>query len=305
MNTNIEHPKVSVVMCCYNAERYIKQTIDSVLNQTYKDFEFIIWNDGSTDNTKEIIESYSDDRIRLFNDINRGEGKAGQLGCNEALGEYIARVDSDDIWLPSKLEEQLNFMETNPEVVLVSCPMIFIDQNNKELGLTFPITKSSYLTKTIKYRNRFPHSGAMYRTSIYKETGGYKDLRFFQDWLLFNEMSDYGKLALMPRPLIKYRLLPNSVMHRIVKSPYLSIVREFQRKIICDKGKNSKDIIVFNSLYSLIGKTEDNNDSVFNMDIPNRIYKVLSVILGRKIAYNLIIFMRNSLAINSLASIIK
>lgn len=301
MNKNIEHPKVSVVMCCYNAEQYIEKTIESVLNQTYKDFEFIIWNDGSTDNTKKIIESFSDDRIRLFNDINKGEGKAGQLGCNEALGEYIARIDSDDIWLPSKLEEQYFFMEKNPDVVMVSCPMIFIDQNNKELGFTFPITKSSYLTKTIKYCNRFPHSGAMYRTSIYKKTGGYKDLRLFQDWLLFNQMSDYGNLALMPRPLIKYRLLPNSVMHRIEKSPYLSIIREFQKKIIYDKGRNPKDIMVFNSIYSLIGKTEDNDELVFKMDIQNRMYKVLSVLFGKNKAYDLMIFFRNLLAINCLA----
>lgn len=293
MNTNIEHPKVSVVMCCYNAEQYIEQAIDSVLNQTYKDFEFIIWNDGSTDNTRKIIESYSDERIRLFNDINRGVGKAGQLSCNEALGIYIARVDSDDIWLPSKLEEQYNFMENNPDVVMVSCPMIYIDQNNKELGLTFPITNSSYLTKTIKCCNRFPHSGAMYRSSVYKKTGGYTDIRFFEDWLLFNQMSDYGSFALMSKPLIKYRLLPNSAKHKIDKSPYLPIIREFQRKIINDKGKNPNDIIVFNSLYSLIGKTEDNNEYVYKKDFQNSIYLVFSVFLGKKEAYNFVIFLRN------------
>lgn len=297
MNYDNMPPKVSVVMCCYNAERYVKETIDSVLNQTFQDFEFIIWNDGSTDRSKEIIEGYTDKRIRVYSDINRGEGKAAQLACGKVRAKYICRVDSDDIWLPEKLEIEYEYMETHPQVVLISCPSIYIDSNSRELGLTFPITKKSYLAKTININNRFVHSGSMYRTDIYKKTGGYKDLRLFQDWLLFNQISEYGSLALMSKPLIKYRLLPNSIMHRIEKSPYLPIIKEFQRKIIKDKGKNEEDLELFNSLYKLIGnKPDDEITNVYDPDIQNKIYQILHKIVGAELAYKTIIFLMNTFA---------
>ncbi len=294
MNT----PLVSVVMCCYNAQRYIQETIDSVLGQTFSDFEFIIWNDGSTDSTEEMIKSYSDERIRLFNDINRGEGKAAQLACGQVRAAYIARIDADDVWLPTKLEEEYDYMEAHPDVAMVSCPSIFIDHNSNELGMSFPITKTRYLTKHIDKGNRFVHSGAMYRTEIYKKTGGYKDLRLFQDSLLFCQISEYGSLALMSKPLIKYRLLPNSVAHRIDQSPYLPIIHEFQHKIIRDKGKREEDLKVFNALYGLIGKAADDDGSpVYVRSIQMRVYDVLRKLMGKDRAYKAVTFLMNLRAI--------
>lgn len=281
-------------MCCYNAQRYIKETIDSVLGQTFRDFEFIIWNDGSTDGTGEMIKSYSDERIRQFNDINRGEGKAAQLACEQVQTAYIARIDADDVWLPTKLEEEYDYMESHPDVAMVSCPAIFIDQNSNDLGMSFPITKTRYLTRTIGKGNRFVHSGAMYRTEIYKKTGGYKDLRLFQDSLLFNQISEYGSLALMPKPLIKYRLLPNSVAHRIDQSPYLPIIREFQRKIIRDKGKREEDLKVFNALYGLIGKAADADGCpVYVRSTQMKVYDVLRKLMGKERAYKAVTCLMN------------
>ena len=281
-------------MCCYNAQQYIKETVDSILCQTFSDFEFIIWNDGSTDGTEEIIKSYSDERIRLFSDINRGEGKAAQLACEQVRAAYIARIDSDDLWLPTKLKEEYDYMESHPDVALVSCPAIFIDQNGKELGLSFPITNTSYLTRTISKGNRFVHSGTMYRTEIYKKTGGYKDLRLFQDRLLFNQISEYGSLSLLPKPLIKYRLLPNSVAHRIDKSPYLPIIREFQHKIIRDKGRREEDLKVFNALYGLIGKAaNDDGVPVYVRSTQMKVYDVLKKIIGKERAYSAVTFLMN------------
>lgn len=280
--------KVSIVMCCYNSERYIKETIDSVLNQTFEDFEFIIWNDGSTDSTRSIIESYSDPRIRLFSDINRGEGMAAQLACRKASGKYIARIDSDDVWLPQKLEDEYKYLENHPDVVMVSCPIIFIDRSGKELGVSFPVMNVSFLTKSIMRENRFVHSGSMYRTEIYKKTGGYCDIRLFQDWLLFRKMSEFGNLALMPCPLIKYRLLPNSVAHRVEESPYLPVILEFQKKIILEKGAVQEDIQMFNSLYQLIKKTNDDNKLIYTPTIQEKVYKILCNLLGNEISYRIV-----------------
>ena len=109
-------PKISVVMPAYNAEKYIGESIDSILNQTYGDFEFIIINDGSRDSTKEIILSYSDNRIvYLENEINSGIVVTLNKGLKYATGEYIARMDADDIAVAERLEKQIEFMEKNKD----------------------------------------------------------------------------------------------------------------------------------------------------------------------------------------------
>ncbi len=285
--------KVSVVMCCYNAEKYIKETIDSVLGQTFEDFEFIIWNDGSTDSTMSIVESYSDPRIKVFTDINRGEGMAAQLACRHATAKYIARVDSDDVWLPEKLSLQYAYMENHPQTVMMSCPVIYIDKDGKELGYSFPVTKINYLKKSIYKENRFPHSGSIYRTDIYLKVGGYNNIRLIQDYLLFLKMCDYGDLALWNYPLIKYRLLSESVSNRIKKSPYNNILYAINRKISQDKGAVEKDIEMFNTVYNLIEKTDDSLN--YQVSVVNRIHCLLSILIGKKRSYKLIVSLLNIL----------
>ena len=286
--------KVSVVMCCYNAEKYIKETIDSVLEQTFDDFEFIIWNDGSTDGTMSIVESYKDPRIKVFSDINRGEGMAAQLACRHASAKYIARIDSDDVWLPEKLALQYDYMESHPSTVLLSCPVIFIDKDSKELGLSCPVTKTSYLNKSIAKVNCFPHSGSIYRTDVYTKVGGYNNVRYFQDRLLFWKMSDYGDLALFPWPLIKYRLLAGSVAHRIDNSAYKYIIWAYKDKIYKEKGANETDIRLYNAIYDLIEKN-DKEAFVYKLDVQNKIYNSLCMLLGKKVAYKLMTFLKNLL----------
>ena len=283
--------KVSVVMCCYNSKLYIKETIDSVLNQTFSDFEFIIWNDGSTDSTEDIILAYKDDRIKYFKDVNRGEGMAAQLACRHATAKYIARIDADDVWLPEKLELQYDYMESHPNTVMMSCPVVYIDKNSKELGLTFPVTKTSYLNKSIRTHNLFPHSGSIYKTEIYQKVGGYDNVRFFQDMLLFWKLSDYGDLALWSKPLIKYRLLGGSVAHRIESSEYKDALFAMKDVIYREKGANKRAIEVYNSIYDLIEKK--NEEFVYEDDFQNRLYKALSKLLGCSRAYSFMVFLKN------------
>ena len=285
--------KVSVVMCCYNSERYIKETIDSVLNQSFTDYEFIIWNDGSTDSTEQIIKSYKDKRIIYRKDINRGEGVAAQLACNLATAKYIARIDSDDVWLPHKIAFQYNYMESHPNVVLLSCPVIFIDKDSKELGRSFPVTKTGFLNKSIEKENRFPHSGSIYRKEIYNKVGGYNNIRLIQDYLLFLKMSKYGDLALCPIPLIKYRLLFESVSNRVNSSPYKYVIYSLNRKISKDLGTVDKDIEIFNEIYNMVEKKSD--IYIYNENFSNKFYNILSKLLGKNNSYRLMVFLMNLL----------
>lgn len=131
-------PKVSVVMPAYNAEKYIGESIKSILNQTFIDFEFIIINDGSRDRTKEIILSYSNDRIvYLENEINSGIVVTLNKGLEYATGEYIARMDADDIAVAERLEKQIEFMEENKDVGVLGTGICIFGEDVQEQARVF------------------------------------------------------------------------------------------------------------------------------------------------------------------------
>lgn len=119
--TIVKENLVSVIIPTYNRSDLIKETINSVLNQTHKNFELIIVDDGSTDNTKTVIESFKDNRIKYILQKHIGLPATGRNnGINIAKGDYIALLDSDDQWLPKKSEKQSEFMEKNPDILLIA-----------------------------------------------------------------------------------------------------------------------------------------------------------------------------------------
>lgn len=145
MGSNIS-PKVSVVMSVYNGEKYLPETIDSILNQTFKDFEFIIINDGSTDKTAKILTSYDDPRIRIFNQENMGLTKSLNRAISLAKGEYIARMDADDISYPERLKKQVDYLNKNPDIGLVGSKYIRIDKRGRKIDeINVPIGTDNIL----------------------------------------------------------------------------------------------------------------------------------------------------------------
>jgi glycosyltransferase involved in cell wall biosynthesis len=131
-----QEPLISVVMPVYNAAQYLREAIDSILNQTFRDFEFIIINDGSTDRSLEIIQSYNDDRIRLINQKNTGLAKALNNGIAIAKSDFIARMDADDISIPERLTSQFSFLESNVDVVAVGSNAEVIDKEGNHVYCT-------------------------------------------------------------------------------------------------------------------------------------------------------------------------
>ncbi|MCP8319033.1 MAG: glycosyltransferase, partial [Candidatus Methylarchaceae archaeon HK01B] len=116
----MKSPKITILMSVYNGEKYLREAIDSILNQTFKDFEFLIINDGSTDRTVEILRSYHDSRIKIItNEKNMGLTKSLNKGLKIARSEYVARMDADDISYPRRLEVQYEYMKKNPDVGIV------------------------------------------------------------------------------------------------------------------------------------------------------------------------------------------
>ena len=109
---------ISIVMCVYNGSKYISESIKSALNQSFKNFELIIINDGSTDTTEKIVKSFNDRRIRYYYQKNQGAAASRNYGIKNSRGQYIAILDSDDICLPERLEKQYYFLENNPDYIV-------------------------------------------------------------------------------------------------------------------------------------------------------------------------------------------
>ncbi|MCJ8280869.1 MAG: glycosyltransferase family 2 protein, partial [Rivularia sp. ALOHA_DT_140] len=129
-------PKVSVIIPAYNAMGFLPETLESVLQQTFTDFEILIINDGSSDDIVEWASKISDSRVRLITQINQGVSAARNTGIRNSQGEYIAFLDADDLWEPTKLEKQVNCLKANPGVGLVYTWTTFIDQFSQPIGVT-------------------------------------------------------------------------------------------------------------------------------------------------------------------------
>jgi len=203
-------PKISVIMPVYNAEKYLRVAIESILDQTFADFEFIIVYDPSFDNSLNIINSYSDARIRVIENKKRiGLVKSLNKAIKEAHGEYIARQDADDISLPNRLELQLEFLEKHPEVALLGTGIYVINEKGEliEKRIMHPNPKTSLLKG-----NRFIHGSVMFRKSVIDELGAYNELfknsEDYELWLRISQKYDVNNLIL---PLYKLRTHGSSI----------------------------------------------------------------------------------------------
>ncbi len=161
-------PLVSVVMSVYNGDLYLREAIESILNQTYTNFEFIIINDGSIDKSSEIIKEYSDPRIKLIEHENQGLARSLNKGIRMSNGEYIARMDSDDISFPTRLDKQVHFLLDNPDYVVVGSKAIIIEKGGAEIFYHESYTAWEDI-KTRLIKNPIFHSSAMFRKEIAKK----------------------------------------------------------------------------------------------------------------------------------------
>ena len=203
-------PKVSIIMPVYNAEKYLREAIESSLNQTFTDFEFIIIYDPSFDNSLNIINSYGDARIRIIENKKRtGLVKSLNKALRYAHGEYIARQDADDISLPNRLKLQLDFLEKHPDVALLGTGIYVIDENGDKIEkrIMHPNPKKSLLKG-----NRFIHGSVMFRKSAIDELGAYNELfknsEDYELWLRLSQKYDVNNLIL---PLYKLRSHGSSI----------------------------------------------------------------------------------------------
>ena len=204
---------ITVLMPVFNAEKFIKEAIDSVLTQTFTDFELLIINDGSTDSTVQIINSFSDSRIKLIHQKNGGVSEALNTGLLAATGKYIARFDADDVCYPERLKLQYDFMIAHPDYILVGSDANYITEEGEFIFTYKNIGHSNEDIKSkISIYCPFVHSTVFYKKEIILKLGGYnKNAHSFEDYFLWKNLINFGKVYNFEKPLIKVRFNPASV----------------------------------------------------------------------------------------------
>ncbi len=204
------HPKVSTVITCYNYGRFLATAVDSVLAQTYANFDVVVVDDGSTDDTARVMATYANDcRVRYIRQENRGQASAKNLGIRSTDGELVAFLDADDIWEPRKLEKQVPLFE-RPDIGLVYSGVSMIDESGAALpfeGFTGYLSpRSGRVTEWLVFDNIVPFSSSVVRRECFNACGTFDEsLQMGIDWDLWLRASLGYEFAFVNEPLIRYR----------------------------------------------------------------------------------------------------
>jgi glycosyltransferase involved in cell wall biosynthesis len=209
-------PRVSVVMSVYNGERHLGSAIDSILQQSFSDFEFIIVNDGSTDGSTEILREFEsrDSRVRVIDQTNCGLTIALQTGCAAAHGEFIARQDADDWSDPTRLEKLINLFDLQTDAAMVGSWAAYIDDDGELVELIERCANSREATHRLLYEKYGPpaHGTVMFRRSVYEQVGGYRTCFYFgQDSDLWLRLGIIGQIGYVQESLYRARISANGI----------------------------------------------------------------------------------------------
>jgi hypothetical protein len=209
---------VSVLMCAFNEkEEWIRNAIESILSQTYEKFEFIIILDNPNNIILEnVIRSFerNDPRVKMYiNDQNEGLVYSLNKGLSITKGEFVARMDADDIAYNERLELQLKFLKNNPEYDLIGTDINYIDEDGKIIGSNkVNISDFNFIKAALRYRNIMCHPSLMYRKKSIVNIGGYKDIRFAEDYDLITRLILNGsKITNLNDTLLSYRIRTNGI----------------------------------------------------------------------------------------------
>ena len=282
------NPLVTVFIPLYNTEKYIRESLESILNQTYSNLEILIVDDGSTDQSINIVNSFTDPRIRLIkNSENKGIPYTRNVGLNEANGKYMVIMDSDDVALPNRVERQVEFLEENPDIDVVgSFYEIFGGKSNK-------IYKTSYITpEEIKagllFYNRIGNPTTTIHLETLKKYNLSYNLNYFvaQDYEMWIQISKVGKLAILPEVLLKYRFGHSNITKKSLSEKTL------QRKKLIDAAHkdilefygfklDDNELLVYNELFNDNFQSKINENTILNL--PMVLEKLIEDNKNRKI----------------------
>ena len=233
-------PKVSVIIPAYNAMAYLPETLESVLNQTFTDFEVLIINDGSPDGIVEWASEIKDSRVKLISQENQGISGARNTGLWSSQGEYLAFLDADDIWEANKLEKQVEYLEKHLDVGLVSCWISNVDRNGNFIDI-YDYYKSGNELKKDLFRSNILSCGStpLVRRICFEKVGFFeRSLKSAEDWDMWLRIAMHFSIFVIQEPLVRYRRYPNSMstnfrlmiqeLDKVMERSFQSVPEEFK-----------------------------------------------------------------------------
>ena len=229
-------PAVSVVIITYNKADTVGPAIESVLRQTYTDREVLVVDDGSTDNTAEVVGRYGA-RVRYLPKENGGTGSARNLGIAQARGKYVALLDGDDLWLPRKLERQMAAFEREPRIIGAQCSAYLVDERLRVFDLRICRPDQDTLRDFLMFRNLPAFSSTVVvRKEIFDKVGGFgTDLVILSDWDMACRLAKAGTIRSVSEPLVLYRHYPKN-QSRDVDIHIESGIRSLERFFASSEG---------------------------------------------------------------------
>jgi len=243
-------PRVTVLMPVYNAERYLRPALESILAQTFGDFEFLIINDGSSDGSRKVIESYTDPRIKLVdNPHNMGLAKTLNQGLSLAAGDLIARQDADDMSYPDRLRQQVEFLDSHPETALVGTQARIIDVEGRPTGLSYydRCCEHESIRWDLLFGNSFTHTSVMFRRKIVAgEMGGYDESFIYeQDYDLWSRIASRHGVMNIPLTLVDYRIHPfsmSSTMRGVMAEEHRRVIQRNTSAVLGEQAVTDKEV---------------------------------------------------------------
>jgi glycosyltransferase involved in cell wall biosynthesis len=247
-------------MTCYNAASTIEESVRSVLAQTFTDFELVLVDDLSSDNSIALIEKISDPRIKIKKLATRHRRtKALNQGFNLCRGKYVAVLDADDIADPTRFSKQVNFLEDNPKIVAVGTWFTNINENGELISRSEFKTTSSDIRRSLAFNSVLVHSSMMYRRSVANLQGGYlEDFDYAQDFALWIALAEVGDICAIPEQLTKIRRLANSMTSgkdysiNLVRDSYILYKRAqgLEGLRVIDRLRGQRTIGLYGLLYA-------------------------------------------------------
>lgn len=240
----MDSPVVTVLLPVYNCERFLAEAIHSILDQTFTNFEFLIIDDGSTDQSAQVITAFKDERIRLLQQENSGLAATLNRGISLARGRYIARQDQDDVSYPDRLARQVDFMQANPDCVLLGTWAQIIEVDRAVNRFHRHPVSGDELRYLMYFNNPFVHSSVMLRKTALDQVGGYTtdpDRQPPEDFELWSRLSRAGQIANIGEVLLSYREISGS-MSRVGPSPFRSrLIKICSENIAAASGRAADD----------------------------------------------------------------
>ncbi|SDX58500.1 glycosyltransferase family 2 protein [Salimicrobium album] len=283
----MQQPLVTVFIPMFNAEKYIQDTLESILNQSYKNLEVLVVDDGSSDRSVEIVKSYTDNRIRVVvNEENKGIPYTRNVGLSLSSGKYMAIMDADDESIPERIREQVSYMEENPDIDAVGSYYRAKGSNNSRIMKAYH-TSWEEIRIQLMFNNQLGNSTAMIRMATVRDNGLTYNESYYvsQDYEFWSQLSKVGRIEILPKVLVDYRTGHSNATNASLSN------KMFERKILIDGIHkdllehygfhfSDEEVQVFNNFFFL------NVVTVFDKGYVMRIKEVLQKLLDTNEAFD-------------------